>query len=213
MNKRFLLVLLSFVLLFQACKKDKDPIVSNDPPANQDSTEQIIEIKTTFGSMYVWLYKETPLHRENFLKLASEGFYDGTTFHRIIPKFMIQGGDPNSKDNNPANDGQGGPGYEIAPEFRDNLKNIRGAVATARTNNPEKKSSGSQFFINVVPNSFLDQEYTVFGYVMKGMEAADEIVTQTKDRNDRPITDIKMEVKILKKTKTEILSEYGYEVK
>ncbi len=218
MNKKQILSLsiLCMILLVQACKKDKNTPEPNDPPQVKDSTEQIIEIKTNFGSMYMWLYKETPLHRENYLKLASEGFYNGTTFHRIIPKFMIQGGDPNSKDDNPNNDGTGGPGYDIPAEFVESLKNVRGAVATARTGdefNPERKSSGSQFFINVVNNNYLDNNYTVFGYIMKGIETADSIAVQPKDIKDRPFENIKMEVKILEKTKAEILSEYGYEVK
>lgn len=176
----------------------------------------MIEIQTDFGNMYVWLYKETPLHRENFLKLAGQQFYDNTTFHRIIKDFMIQGGDPKSKDDDPNNDGTGGPGYDIPAEFVSSLKNVRGALATARLGdnvNPQKASNGSQFFINLVANTHLDNNYTVFGFVMKGMEAADKIAVQPKNANDRPLTNIKMQVKVLEKTKAEILSEYGYEVK
>lgn len=212
MNTKIIITLLCTLFVFQACKKEKQTIIEDDP---QILKEQIIEIKTQYGSMYMWLYKETPLHRSNFLKLASEGFYNGTTFHRIIPNFMIQGGDPNSKDDNPDNDGTGGPGYQIDAEFVEGLKNIRGSVATARTDervNPEKKSNGSQFFINVVVNRHLDNNYTVFGYIMKGIEVADEIVQQPRDGNNRPETNITMEVKILEKTKEEILNEYGYEV-
>lgn len=208
MNKRIILLLCSFLLLLQACKKDKTP-----DPVVPEQKEQIIEIKTSFGNMYVWLYKETPLHRANFLKLAGEGFYNQTTFHRIIQGFMIQGGDPYSKDSDPNNDGYGGPGYTIPAEFVSTLKNERGALATARDNNPQKASNGSQFYINLVHNTSLNQNYTVFGFVMKGIEVADQIVIQPKDGNDRPLTNITMQVTILEKTKAEILSEYGYTVK
>ncbi len=116
----------------------------------QSSKEELVSIQTEYGDMLVLLYDETPEHKENFLKLAKEGFYDSTTFHRIIDGFMIQGGDPNSKDDNEMNDGQGGPGYTIPAEFNSALIHKRGAIAAARTGgpqNPEKRSSGSQFYI------------------------------------------------------------------
>lgn len=213
MNKFLLVLLCSCLLLVQACKKDNAP--GPTPPVT-DQKEKIIEIQTEFGNMYVWLYKETPLHRENFLNLTEQKFYDGTTFHRIIQNFMIQGGDPNSKDDNPNNDGTGGPGYDIPAEFVASLKNVRGAIATARlgdATNPQKASNGSQFFINLVPNTYLDNNYTVFGFVMKGMDVADKIVIQPKGANDRPVSNIRMQVRTLEKTKAEILSEYGYDVK
>lgn len=213
MKKILFALLCSSLLLVQACKKDNAPTPA--PPVTEQK-EKIIEIQTDFGSMFVWLYKETPLHRDNFLKLVNDEFYNNTTFHRIIQNFMIQGGDPNSKDNDPNNDGTGGPGYTIPAEFVATLKNVRGAVATARTGdnvNPQKASSGSQFFINLVPNTGLDNNYTVFGFVMKGMDVADKIVVQPKNAADRPLTNIRMQMKILEKTKTEILTEYGYTVK
>jgi peptidyl-prolyl cis-trans isomerase B (cyclophilin B) len=105
------------------------------------------EISTPKGRMVVRLYDETPQHRDNFRRLADEGFYDGTLFHRVIARFMIQGGDPNSKDQDPMNDGQGGPGYRIPAEFVPGLFHKRGALAAARDNNPERASSGSQFYI------------------------------------------------------------------
>ena len=116
----------------------------------QSSKEELVSIQTEYGDMLVLLYDETPEHKENFLRLAKEGFYDSTTFHRIIDGFMIQGGDPNSKDDNEMNDGQGGPGYTIPAEFNSALIHKRGAIAAARTGgpqNPEKRSSGSQFYI------------------------------------------------------------------
>lgn len=117
------------------------------------------EIVTPKGRMVVRLYDETPQHRDNFRKLAAEGFYDGTLFHRVIRRFMIQGGDPNSKDDDPGNDGQGGPGYRIPAEIVPGLYHKRGALAAARDNNPQKASSGSQFYIvhgAVMPDSLLD---------------------------------------------------------
>jgi cyclophilin family peptidyl-prolyl cis-trans isomerase len=117
-----------------------------DPP-----TKCLIEITTDFGVMMAELYDATPQHRDNFLKLAGEGFYDGLLFHRVIDGFMIQGGDPNSRNAAPgASLGSGGPGYQVPGEFVDSLVHIRGAIAAARTSdgvNPERKSSGSQFYI------------------------------------------------------------------
>ena len=116
----------------------------------QSPKEELVSIQTEYGDMLVLLYDETPQHKENFIKLAKEGFYDSTTFHRIIDGFMIQGGDPNSKDDNEMNDGQGGPGYTIPAEFNSKFIHKRGAIAAARTGgpqNPEKRSSGSQFYI------------------------------------------------------------------
>jgi cyclophilin family peptidyl-prolyl cis-trans isomerase len=177
--------------------------------------EKIIEIKTSFGTMYMWLYNETPLHKSNFLSLASSNFYDGTTFHRVIKDFMIQGGDPNSKDSDPTNDGYGGPGYTIHAEIKPTIKHDYRAVGAARDNNPQKKSNGSQFYIveNKTGAHHLDGNYTVFGYIMKGIEVAETIAIQPKDANDRPKTDIKMDVNVLEKTKKEIKDEYGYDVK
>lgn len=111
----------------------------------------LVEIETDYGSMLVELSNSTPGHRDNFVKLAEEGFFDGLLFHRVIDGFMIQGGDPNSKDAKPGQPlGSGGPGYQIPAEFTDTLVHVKGAIAAARTGdavNPEKKSSGSQFYI------------------------------------------------------------------
>ena len=124
---------------------------------------------------------------ENFKKLARKGFYDGTTFHRIIPGFMIQGGDPNTKDDDPNNDGTGGPGHKIKAEFSD-TPHRRGIVSMARASDPD--SAGSQFFIVLKNSSFLDGKYTVFGEVIEGMEVADKIVQQPRNRRDRPLENI-----------------------
>lgn len=118
-------------------------------------------IDTPKGRMVVRLYDETPLHRDNFKKLAGEGYFDGTLFHRIIRGFMIQGGDPNSRDDqDPSNDGMGGPEYTIPAEFNTTLFHKKGALAAARDNNPQMASSGSQFYIvqgQVVPDSMLTE--------------------------------------------------------
>lgn len=192
---------------FASCKKENNQTVAE--------TEKIIEIKTTFGNMYMWLNKETPLHRNNFLQLAESGFFDSTTFHRIVSSFVIQGGDPNSKDSIKTNDGSGGPGYTIPAEISDSLKHIYGAVGAARDNNPQKASNGSQFYIVVDKNGEpgLDMNYTVFGFVFSGMDVATTIMKQPKDTKDRPYTDIVMDVNVIQKTAKELKDEFGFEVK
>ncbi|MDZ4757891.1 MAG: peptidylprolyl isomerase [Bacteroidota bacterium] len=176
-------------------------------------TEKIIEIKTSFGTMYMWLYKQTPKHRANFLKLADSGFFDNTTFHRIVKDFVIQGGDPNSKDADPTNDGQGGPGYTIPAELSDtSLKHVYGAIGAARTNNPQKASSGSQFYVvtNKTGTHQLDKNYTVFGKLIGGVDIAYTISIQSKDGTDRPFTDIKMDVNVLEKTLEQLKTEFNF---
>ena len=118
--------------------------------ANALQETNYFEVTTPIGRMVIRLYDETPTHRDNFKKLVAENFYDGTTFHRVISGFMIQGGDPNSRDEDPVNDGNGGPGYTIPAEIHPDLFHKRGALATARTPdqmNPDRESSGSQFYI------------------------------------------------------------------
>jgi cyclophilin family peptidyl-prolyl cis-trans isomerase len=206
MKKIFLILsglLLSISILSYGQEKKKLP-----------KDDYVVTISTTLGDMTVLLYNATPKHKENFVKLASEGFYDGTTFHRIIKDFMIQGGDPNSKDSIPYNDGQGGPGYTVPAEFVSSLKHIKGAVAAARMGdqvNPSKASSGSQFYIVHNPNGtpFLDGSYTVFGQVIQGLEVIDKIADQPKDGRDRPTTDIKMTVKAQKMKVKKIIKKYS----
>ena len=142
-------------------------------------------IKTKFGDMEVVFFPEkAPKHVENFIALAKSGFYNGTIFHRVIPGFMIQGGDPNTKDlNKPETYGQGGPSQRLKAEFND-IPHRRGIVSMARTNDPN--SAGSQFFIVVKDSNFLDGQYTVFGEVVKGMEVADKIVNLPKNSRDLP---------------------------
>jgi peptidyl-prolyl cis-trans isomerase B (cyclophilin B) len=131
----------------------------------------------------------------NFVTLAKKGFYDGTLFHRVIPDFMIQGGDPNTKDKEQTNlYGMGGPGYTVKAEFNDK-SHVRGAVSMARSQHPD--SAGSQFFIVVHDSTFLDRKYTVFGEVVNGMAVADKIVSQKRDRRDNPLDRIEMKVRIV----------------
>lgn len=177
--------------------------------------DKLVTISTRLGDILIVLYDDTPEHKKNFLKLASEGFYDSTTFHRVIDNFMIQGGDPNSKDANPGNDGMGSPGYTIKAEFNDEFKHKFGAVAAARIggpSNPEKRSSGSQFYIveNEKGTPFLDGNYTVFGETLKGLDVVQKIAEQKKDGRDRPIENIEMIVTVQKVKKKKITKTYGY---
>lgn len=178
-------------------------------------TDEVVVIKTPYGSIKVMLYEETKAHKENFLKLAKEGLYDSTTFHRVIDGFMIQGGDPNSKDSNPNNDGQGGPGYTLPAEIIAKFKHKRGALAAARQGdavNPEKRSSGSQFYI-VEPEKgtpFLNNNYTVFGEVIEGMEVVEVIAVARKDQRDRPTMDIRMFMTVEKIPQDSITAWTGY---
>jgi cyclophilin family peptidyl-prolyl cis-trans isomerase len=154
-------------------------------------------IQTQYGDITIELYDDTPLHRDNFAKLASEKFFDGTTFHCVIPGFMIQGGDPNSKDANAREThGMGSPGYTVPAEIKHD--NVRGSIAAARLGdgvNPTRASSGSQFYINVNDNAMLNGSYTVFGKVISGMEVADKIVTLRRDFRDNPIERVEMKIR------------------
>jgi cyclophilin family peptidyl-prolyl cis-trans isomerase len=178
--------------------------------------DTLVVIATAFGEITVVLYQETPEHRKNFLKLANEKFFDSTTFHRIIKGFMIQGGDPNSKDSLPYNDGQGGPGYTIPGEFNPAFTHVFGAIAAARMGdqvNPEKRSSGSQFYLVENPEGtpFLNQNYSVYGLTIKGLDVIQKIAEQPKGGSDRPMKDIKMWVKLLPLKKEKVTEMYGYD--
>ena len=150
--------------------------------------DAVAVIETKFGKIVIEFYdKDAPKTVANFKKLVKEGFYNGTTFHRVIPGFMIQGGDPNSKNPDRSTHGSGGPGYTVPAEIK--LEHKRGTVATARLGdavNPQKASSGSQFFINVNDNAGLNGGYTVFGNVIAGMDVADKIVAVPRDGRDNP---------------------------
>ena len=215
--KKYLVLILIFLISTASAKPKHD----------------FVRIKTNKGECIIMLYNQTPKHHDNFLKLAKEGFYNGTLFHRVIQEFMIQGGDPNSKTASPGQAlGSGDLGYRVPAEFRDSLFHKKGALAAARDNNPEKASSASQFYIVqgkkwsdatlddiqqkrmngvIVPEAHrkvykelggtphLDQNYTVFGEVVQGIEMVDAIAAVEKGTSDRPKEDIKMEVSVLKK--------------
>jgi len=180
---------------------------------------EVVQISTSYGKILIWLYDETLLHKQNFIKLANEGFFNNTTFHRIIKNFVIQGGDPNTKDSDSLNDGNGGPGYTIPAEIKpDKYSHKYGAVGAAREGdqiNPERSSSGSQFYIVINKNGtpHLNGGYTVFGVVFVGMEVAEKIADQPKSKvNNRPYTDIKMKVKIIKMSPAKLLKKYNFAV-
>ena len=149
-------------------------------------------INTKFGAIELKFFPEiAPTHVENFLKLAKSGFYDGTIFHRIIPGFMIQGGDPNTKGDDKSIYGMGGPGYNIKAEFS-NRPHGRGILSMARSQDPD--SAGSQFYIVVAESSFLNGQYTVFGKVIAGMDVVDAIVNLPVDSRDNPINRVEMKI-------------------
>jgi peptidylprolyl isomerase len=147
-------------------------------------------LRTTMGDIEIEMHGDMPITTGNFVKLAGAGFYDGTVFHRVIKNFMIQGGDPEGT-------GRGGPGYTIKDEFGTGHSNLRGTISMANTGRPD--SGGSQFFINLVDNTYLDKEnprtpyaHPVFGRVVKGMDVVDLIGGSPTDRGDRPLADIKI---------------------
>lgn len=190
-------------------------------------------IETAFGNMTIELSNRTPQHRDNFIKLVEQGFYNDLLFHRVMANFMIQGGDPDSKTAKPGQLlGQGGPGYTVPAEFVPDLVHTKGAVAAARLGdqmNPEKASSGSQFYIvqgqpineqilaqteqmrrfqyspeqrNLYLQAgfgspFLDRDYTVFGYVVEGLEVIDKIAAVKGDASNRPLQDVKMKISMV----------------
>lgn len=181
-----------------------------------DKKEEVVTISTRVGEIVLVLYDETPLHKANFLKLAKEGFYDSTTFHRVMDGFMIQGGDPNSMDDDPFNDGAGGPGYRIKSEFNSLFTHKYGALSAARqpdTVNPMKESSGSQFFIvePVEGAHFLDNEYTVYGETIAGFDVIEKIAEQPKDARNRPYDNIYMIVTVESMSRKKIAEKYNYE--
>ncbi|MDO8993911.1 peptidylprolyl isomerase [Daejeonella sp.] len=192
-----------------------------------------VKIKTSKGECIIMLYNQTPKHRDNFMKLSKEGFYNGTLFHRVIKEFMIQGGDPDSKTAKPGQAlGEGDLKYRVEAEFRDSLFHKKGVLAAARDNNPQKESSASQFYIvqgkkwtdatlddvqikrmngRIIPESqrrvykelggtpHLDQNYTVYGEVVSGIEMVDAIAEFKTGPSDRPLDDVSMMISVLKK--------------
>jgi len=168
----------------------------SEPTENTRATISVSSKGTQLGEIVLRLFHDVaPGHAKNFTKLAQEGFYNGTTFHRVIPGFMIQGGDPNTKDlNKPETYGQGGPSQKLKAEFND-IPHRRGILSMARTNDPN--SAGSQFFIVVEPSHFLDGKYTAFGEVTRGLGVADRIVVLPRNDHDLPNERIEMTVTIV----------------
>ena len=160
-------------------------------------SEQQAIIHTTLGDITLKFFPEVaPNHVNNFIELAKKGFYNGTTFHRVVPKFVIQGGDPNTKSPDRSRHGMGGPGYQIKAEFN-NKSHRRGALSMARSAHPD--SAGSQFFICLADAPSLNNKYTVFGEVVSGMDVVDKIVSQPRDAKDNPLEKVEMKVKIVEK--------------
>ena len=169
-------------------------------PAAASPRDVAVLVVDGFGEIRVELLADlAPLTTAHFVALAERDYYDGTTFHRVIPGFMIQGGDPNTKDRDPRNDGVGGPGYRLAAEFHD-TRHTRGTVSMARKGAPD--TAGSQFFIVVEDSPHLDGKYTAFGRVISGIEVADRIVTVPRDEygrhgpENRPLDDVRMTIRL-----------------
>src|SRR5258706_6733959 len=214
-------------------------LFAQDSTIRKKDRKRDVLLQTNYGDIIVRLYDSTPLHRDNFLKLVKTGYYDSVLFHRVIQNFMIQGGDPNSKQAKSGEPlGNGGPGYRIPAEFRQTIFHKKGVIAAARDNNPEKASSGSQFYIvqgkvftddgldstetyrlggrkipadqravykTIGGTPHLDQNYTVFGEVVRGLDVVDKIAavqtSKAADR-DRPLQDvILIKAKLIKRKK------------
>lgn len=209
--KLYVIAVLSMMLAFspstlQAQKKKK----------KKKKMDEIVLMKTTLGDIHIQLFDETPKHKANFIKLAKEGFFNETSFHRVIKNFMIQGGDPNSKPGGEEHMiGRGGPGYTIEAEILPQFKHDKGMLAAARQSdqvNPERRSSGSQFYIvqNETGTPHLDGSYTIFGKVIRGIEVVDAVADQKVDRRgNRPLENISMTVEILEMKRKKIEKEYG----
>jgi peptidyl-prolyl cis-trans isomerase B (cyclophilin B) len=189
------ILILIFVVVPIALGQPKQKTFTPEEIKKMAETKAVIETK--FGKIELKFFPEVaPHHVNNFIELAKKGLYDGSTFHRIIPGFMIQGGDPNSKNSDKSKHGMGGPGYTIKAEFN-NKPHKRGTLSMARAQEPD--SAGSQFFICVADAAFLDKKYSVFGEVVSGMEVADKIVSQPRDSKDNPQERIEIKVQVVEK--------------
>jgi len=186
-----ILLLLIMTVVTTSCKenfaKSTDSTKNEETTTNEkdNNMEELAIIETKHGKIVIKLFPDlAPKHVESFKNLIKDGFYNGTTFHRVIPNFMIQGGDPLSKDAKKRQmHGTGGPGYSVPAEFSEK-NHTRGIVSAARSQDPD--SAGSQFFIVVADSPWLDGQYTIFGEVIEGMDVADKIVSEPKDGNDNP---------------------------
>ena len=199
--KKFLFIFIVPLLALTACQSSSDidtvfqegapetaPIANFDQTAMPESGEQIVVMETSLGTIKIKLFpKMAPKTVENFVGLADKGYYDGLIFHRVIPDFMVQGGDPTGT-------GTGGAslwGGKFEDEFNPNLKNIRGTLSMA---NSGPNTNGSQFFIVQAPATpWLDGRHTVFGQVFEGLDVVDQIVNVPRDARDKPLEDVKME--------------------
>ena len=184
-----------------SCSSDSQKDAATNETTEMENTqiaEQQYDIVTTHGTMRVKLYNKTPKHRDNFKKLVAEKYYDDIRFHRVIEGFMIQAGDPYSRDTSKINMwGQGGPDYTVPAEFVNEYWHKKGALAAARKGdmaNPTKASSGSQFYIVHDENAclHLDGQYSIFGEVIEGLDVIDKIASVDVDRMDRPYEDVKI---------------------
>lgn len=188
-------LLMAMLLSLPVYAEKRDKIFSQQEIKKMNETTAVIESK--FGNIEIRFFPDVaPNHVNNFIELAKKGFYDNTIFHRVIPGFMIQGGDPNSKEADKSRHGTGGPGYTVKAEFN-SKPHKRGALSMARAAQPD--SAGSQFFICVADSNFLDRQYTLFGEVVSGIEVAVKIVSQPRDGRDNPNERIEMKVKIIEK--------------
>ncbi|MDH5368046.1 MAG: peptidylprolyl isomerase [Cyclobacteriaceae bacterium] len=177
-------------------------------PKQGEQTFPVGQIKTEKGEMLFWLYDETPIHKESFIKLANENYWDTLTFNRVIKNFVIQGGCPDTPD------GFSDSPYLLQPEFNDSIKHIYGAVGAGRDNNPEKLSAGCQLYIvqNKEGLPRLDGDYMIFGQVFKGLDVLDAIAKVETDSLDTPLQNIRLDVNVIELTEKE-LQEFGFKLR
>ncbi len=196
-----IIILATIALTLISCgprggRKAADAQSDSTAMAQNQIQEPMFDIVTSMGTMRIKLYDKTPKHRDNFVKLVKEKYYDGIRFHRVINGFMIQAGDPYSRDTSKIDLwGQGGPDYTVPAEFVNQYWHKKGALAAARRGdmaNPTKASSGSQFYIVQDENAclHLDGQYSIFGEVIEGLDIIDRIATVETDLYDRPVNDV-----------------------
>lgn len=181
------IIYLIFIFLLSSC-------------ALQEERYQVGHISTRLGDLYIWLYQEVPVHRQNFIDLAEAGYWDDYTFNRVIEGFVAQGGCPDTPE---------GFAYSIhllEPEFRTHLRHVYGTFAAGRDNNPDKLSAGCQFYVVHDADGIarLDDNYTIYGYVFEGMDVVDQIVAVETDESDEPLVTIDLDVNIIEMTRSEI---------
>ncbi len=200
-------VFIVFSILIVSCDKKENEEEQPPPPTEYE----VVKVNTDFGDFMIWLYDTTSLHKQNFLTLTKNGFYDNLIYHRVIFDFVIQGGDPDGT-------GYGGPGYTIPAEIVDGLDHVYGAVGAARLPdnlNPDRESNGSQYYIVCDPDGepFLDGNYTVFGTVFSGMETVFDISEVAVDSNDRPVNDVLMKTLIIESyTEQELKDNFNFDI-